>query len=201
MEGIRLNQGVEYEYSIYPPHPISLLKSILFSFILVLVLTGCDNGPDPELCTCPDKVHGDAPCACDADAGLCDCKQKEFVLIPGITLEDNTGGLVTNEQIQRLTNKLLEYITDPVVITAVSRNTKIRIVTGGDYHTINGNTIEFGIGILSIGDMLFEGVVTSTLYDMTNLPEPVTLLGKRFDSARNTVRIARGKSMLPQRMI
>jgi hypothetical protein len=55
--------------------------------------TSTDGGTTPKACECPDKVHGDEPCDCDAD--LCDCEQAQIfteTLLNGdvITVENRT---------------------------------------------------------------------------------------------------------------
>jgi hypothetical protein len=159
-----------------------------------------DPTPDPKLCVCPDKIHGDAPCACDADAGLCDCKQKFYNLgISGIKLED-AAGLTTDLQRQYLIDRLTINIADPSVDEAISRNTTIKIVAGSGAVATGYKTIELGIGAFVLDYATFDGLVTGAMFDMMTIYTTASLM-KQFNNAKEAIYLSRGKQLLPQKMI
>ena len=71
---------------------------------LALLFTACPDTNTP--CACAVKLHGSAPCACGGSD--CGCKQKEYALYGGKTLEDTTG-LITSANIAKLNEILKDY--------------------------------------------------------------------------------------------
>jgi hypothetical protein len=141
-------------------------------------LVGCDNltnlpeppkKPQSKECMCPDKIHGNAPCDCNAIE--CECEQKEWALKYNLTLINETGEKIGDTK--GIVEEGLDLInsknpTFSALMTDVAAlNAKIIITSNGKWDR-NGNSLTIGKQDLdeagqtaSMLSMAFKGMTKS----------------------------------------
>jgi hypothetical protein len=147
---------------------MNLLKRITVAgFALLAMLfgvTGCDNGT--KQCDCPNKIHGNAPCAC-GDIG-CVCKPQFYELGHGITLKNESGIKDIDDKIALIEGTLTWMETNDTSVLAIvdARNVEMVLVAGS---TFIPERERVTIGYDLITESNATNYVSGILFDMSGI--------------------------------
>jgi hypothetical protein len=174
------------------------LAAALIGAAALFGAAGCDDGSSPKLCVCPNgTVHENFGCEC---GGVnCVCTHTLYHLNYGITLEDQTGGALTEGHIAVI-NEYLDEIYNFNALnmtTLANKGLKFTIVSGIAINR-NGSTISVGIenitNALDLGSVLIS-YVDEVLLSISNFNPAIRLVnGEPPDDAASVTHFSHAKA-------
>jgi hypothetical protein len=136
---------------------------------------GCENEtnstPEPKVCDCTNKIYGNAPCDCGGED--CTCEQKEWPLLYGMVLDNQTGIPLPDGFISNI-NTFLEVFRSAPGEEAVmddiidNHNIKIIIVPNTAFSR-NGDELTIGIDSADVNadiySLFYEVIAINNIND------------------------------------
>jgi hypothetical protein len=176
-------------------------KVIVLTGIMAIsrLFVGCDTETNLKLCTCTNKVHYDTPCGCDADAGKCDCT---LITKPAISEIFNYNSISSSEVKDQIAAVYATLSTDYLVNLKNNYLHVPILIYAGDNDIMYQDTILYSdCEITVVGNPQnftdkFEVALEEFKNDDFN---KISVLGRKFNDAKNTVRLSMGRTVLPQK--
>jgi hypothetical protein len=172
---------------------LTMLCAVILGVTILFGAAGCDNGTTKQ-CECPNKIHGNAPCACGGVG--CICEQKEYSLAYNVRVINETGGKLSVGLIADIRNAMdAIYDSNNALMNGVStRHATITITNGTDGYdleSINGNTIRIGSQFMvNYADIEFN--ISEIFTDMMTKPDPNASV---MNESNSNINIANGRDM------